>query len=69
MKNMPLFYIKLSSLPSKLQEEVINFIDFIIEKNKKSKKNKTPKFGSHKKYFITSPDFDEPLKDFEEYMK
>lgn len=55
MNNMPLFYI--------------NFIDFIIDKNKKSKKKKTPKFGSHKKYFITSSDFDEPLKDFEEYMK
>lgn len=66
---MPLFYIKLSSLPSKLQEEVINFIDFIIDKNKKSKKKKTPKFGSHEKYFITTPDFDEPLQDFEEYMK
>lgn len=55
MNNMPLFYI--------------NFIDFIIDKNKKSKKKKTPKFGSHKKYFITTPDFDEPLQDFEEYMK
>jgi hypothetical protein len=39
-----------------------------VEKDKKDKKRKSPKFGSYKGFFKMMPDFDEPLDDFKEYM-
>ena len=65
------FYDKFNALPEKLKGEVLNFIEFLLEKNHKNKKNKkvkTPKFGSCKGMFEMAPDFDEPLEDFKEYM-
>jgi len=61
-------YTKLSSLPENLKREVIDFLEVLVEKNKKGRKKKTPKFGSCKGFFKMSPDFDEPLDDFKEYM-
>ncbi|HLP47510.1 MAG TPA: DUF2281 domain-containing protein [Candidatus Kapabacteria bacterium] len=65
------FYTKFNVLPDNLKEEVMNFIDFLLErkpKGIKTVKPKTPKFGSCKGMFEMSPDFDEPLEDFKEYM-
>jgi hypothetical protein len=39
-----------------------------MNKRKKDNKKKQPKFGSAKGQIYISPDFDEPLEDFKEYM-
>ena len=41
---------------------------FLMAKNKKEIKKKKPKFGCAKGQIYISPDFDEPLDDFNEYM-
>ena len=64
-------HFKFNALPEKLKAEVLDFIDFLMEKEKKGKMNnkqKTPKFGSYKGMFEMAPDFDEPLEDFKDYM-
>jgi len=61
-------YTKLNSLPENLKKEVVDFLEFLLEKNKKEKKKKSPKFGSCKGFFKMAPDFDEPLDDFKEYQ-
>jgi hypothetical protein len=60
-------YTKLESLPKALKAEVSDFIDFLFEKSRKKKKP-VPKFGSAKGKIKLSPDFDEPLDDFKDYM-
>jgi hypothetical protein len=65
---------KIIALPSELQKEVIDFIDFLELKVKKNKiisepKNKR-KAGFAKGTFQNmSDDFDKPLDDFKEYME
>jgi hypothetical protein len=61
-------YTKLNYLPTDLKSEVNDFIDFLLSKRKKERKNKMPKFGCAKGQIYLSPDFDEPLDDFKEYM-
>ncbi|WP_159467898.1 DUF2281 domain-containing protein [Dyadobacter sp. 3J3] len=62
-------YTKLETLTPDLKEEVNDFIDFLIEKSSKEKKKKIiPEFGSAKGKIKMSPDFDEPLDDFKDYM-
>jgi hypothetical protein len=51
-----------------MKSEVNDFIDFLMTKKKKEIKKKKPKFGCAKGQIYTSPDFDEPLDDFKEYM-
>ena len=66
-----LLYSKLASLPEHMKSEVAEFIDFLMLKAQKEKKDLTkakPQFGSAKGMFKMSPDFDEPLDDFKEYM-
>lgn len=70
MDNLAL-YSKLSSLPEKMKSEVADFIDFLLSKSKsEQKKRHTGKaqFGSGKGMFTITPDFDDPLEDFKEYM-
>ena len=62
-------YSKLSILPDELKAEVSDFIDFLIQKNKKKPSSKKPIFGCAKGQIYISPDFDEPLEDFKEYME
>ena len=69
------FYTKINSLPEQLQKEAMDFIDFLFQKtfskkenDIKSNKKMFPKFGSSKGLYKMSPDFDEPLDDFKEYM-
>jgi len=61
-------YTKIGYLPSDLKSEVNDFIDFLLSKRKKEIKQKQPIFGCAKGLIYISPDFDEPLEDFKEYM-
>jgi hypothetical protein len=61
-------YTKINSLPNDIKSEVNDFIDFLITKKKKEIKKKKPKFGCASGQIYVSPDFDEPLNDFKEYM-
>ncbi len=62
-------YTKLSTLPPALKAEVNDFVDFLLSKKKNASNAKKPKFGYAKGQFKMSPDFDEPLDDFKEYME
>ena len=57
---------KLNHLPDDLKSEVNDFIDFLL--SKREMKLKIPKFGCAKGQIYISPDFDEPLDDFKDYM-
>ena len=59
---------KLSQLPKNLQQEVLDFIDFLLNKKKENNNPPKPKFGSGKGMFKMNPGFDDPLDDFKEYM-
>ena len=60
---------KVKNFPLQYQQEVVDFIDFIEEKKIKAVEPKKRKFGSMKGIVTyMSPDFDEPLEDFKEYM-
>lgn len=61
-------YTKLNYLPPDLKLQVIDFIDFLLSKKKKQIKKKSPEFGCAKGQIFISPDFDDPLDDFKEYM-
>ena len=67
MENTQL-YSSIASLPEKLRAEVSDFVAFLQQKLKKEKPLKERKFGYAKGFFKMSPDFDEPLEDFKEYM-
>ena len=62
-------YTRISSLPKSLQDEVSDFMEFIIHKHKPKKSKVHPKAGCMKGIFKMSSDFNEPLDDFNEYMK
>jgi len=61
---------KIDSLPLDLKQEVIDYVDFLLTKKvKKVKKTQKPRiYGWAKDSIIMSPDFDEPLEEFKEYM-
>jgi hypothetical protein len=61
-------YTKISVLPTELKSEVNDFVDFLMNKLSKRIKKKIPKFGCAKGQIHISPDFDEPLEDFKDYM-
>jgi hypothetical protein len=61
-------YTKISSLPNDIKSEINDFIDFLLKKRKKEIKKKKPKFGCAKGQIYMSPDFDEPLEDFNPYI-
>lgn len=70
MENIVL-YNKINSMPAKMKDEVLDFVEFLLEKNrqpKKGRKAKVPVFGSGKGFFEMQPDFDEPIEDFKDYM-
>jgi hypothetical protein len=62
-----LLYSKLAQLPDNIKSEVSDFIDFLMNKNKKSTKRK-PKFGSAKGMFKMNKNFDMPIEDFKDYQ-
>lgn len=61
-------YDKIDSLPNDLKSEVNDFIDFLMTKKNKATTKKKPQFGCAKGQIYISPDFDEPLDEFKEYM-
>ena len=61
-------FTKISYLPTELKIQVNDFVDFLLSKRKKEAKKKQPKYGCAKGQIYMSPDFDEPLEDFKEYM-
>jgi hypothetical protein len=68
-------YTKLETLPPALKEEAKNFIEYLVDKTKKAKKesksslnSNVPTFGSLKGKIHLSDDFDAPLDEFKDYM-
>ena len=62
---------EIDSLPKALRDQVMDFISFLKEKNRKSPEKEKPKkrqFGALKGKIKLAPDFDEPLEDFKDYM-
>jgi len=56
-------------LPENLKAEVADFVAFLEHKHLPEKKLvKERQFGGLKEMIIMSPDFDEPLEDFKDYM-
>lgn len=60
-------YTKLSNLPDNMKSEVSNFIDFLLNKNKRTS-NAKAKFGSAKGMFKLKNNFDDPIEDFKDYQ-
>ncbi len=78
-----LFITQYNQLPETLKRELNAFLEYLVFKyqieNKKAvpgkdgnkkplTKKAAPKAGFLKGTFVMSPDFDEPLEDFKEYM-
>ena len=61
-------YTKLHSLSPSLQEEVNDFVDFLLNKQEKVESQKKPQFGCAKGKFKMHSDFDQPLDHFKDYM-
>ena len=68
MDTLTILY-KLETLSPNLRKEASLFIDFLMEKSRKNKKERQRTFGSAKGKIHISEDFDEPLEDFmKDYM-
>jgi hypothetical protein len=71
MENLVLLS-KFSVLSAELQEEVLNFLDYLAQKQQKMQvvENTTKPlvFGELAGMFKMSDDFDAPLDDFKDYM-
>lgn len=63
-----ILFEKLSKLPENLKQEVADFIEFLLQKNKDNLPERKPVFGSANGAFTLSPDFNKPLDDFKDYM-
>ncbi|TCD12625.1 DUF2281 domain-containing protein [Pedobacter frigidisoli] len=61
---------KIKRIPAAYQQEVEDFIDFILQKKttKELGENKKRKIGLLKGKMKMSADFDEPLNDFKDYI-
>jgi len=60
-------YTKISTLPQPIQNEIIDYMEFLIQKHKNKNAKIHPKAGCMKGIFKMSADFNEPLEDFKEY--
>ncbi len=67
MSNTP-FEIEIESLPISLKKKVADFVAFLKLKNKKKAPVKSREFGYAKGKIQLSPNFDNPLEIFKEYM-
>lgn len=63
-----ILYAHISALPENMKAEVADFVAFLEQKHKSLRKIKERQFGGLKGMFVMSPDFDEPLEDFKDYM-
>ena len=62
-------YTKISTLPQSIQKEIVDYMEFLIQKHKHQGTKIHPKAGCMQGVFIMSSDFNEPLDDFKEYME
>jgi hypothetical protein len=62
-------YTRISTLPKSIQDEIYDFMEFLIKKKNPDTKKIHPKAGCMKGSFKMSDNFSEPLEDFNEYMK
>lgn len=64
-------YAQLEMLPAELKKQVEDFIQFLLEKEKKKQTNQSGerKLGLAKGLIEMKPGFDEPLEDFKDYME
>jgi phage-related minor tail protein len=60
--------LKINSLPKEMRDEVADFVEFLSKKAKSKTKLKAREFGFAKGKITLSPDFDEPLDDFKDYI-
>ena len=67
--NNTFLYTKISTLPSSIQNEIMDYIEFLIQKYKPKKVKNHPWAGCMQGTFKMSSDFDAPLEDFKEYMQ
>ncbi|TAE17865.1 MAG: DUF2281 domain-containing protein [Bacteroidetes bacterium] len=58
---------KFLQLPENLQQEAVDFLDFLVVKYQKQAKTKECKAGFAKGAIIMADDFDEPLDIFQDY--
>ena len=57
-------------LPESIKKEISDYMDFLMsKKQKKNKPKKQLKAGFMKGTFKMSPDFDDPMEDFKDYME
>jgi len=61
-------YTTISGLPADLKKEVEDFVEFLKTKNKKQQAVTERKFGCARGLIEMSPDFDEAVDDFKDYM-
>ena len=59
---------KISKLPDSIKKELLDYMEFLINKHKVSGRKKHPKAGCMKGTFKMSTDFNAPLDDFNEYI-
>jgi hypothetical protein len=59
---------KISKLPYNLKNEVLDYMEFLINKHIPQESKKHPKAGCMKGMFVMSDDFNEPIETFKEYM-
>ena len=62
------FYAKISTLPFPIKNSVLDYMEFLINKQSQNEIKKHPKAGCMKGIFIMSDDFNAPLDIFKEYM-
>lgn len=60
--------LEINSLPKEMRKEIADFVEFLKKKSKSKPQLKVREFGFAKGKIKLSPDFDEPLEDFKEYM-
>lgn len=64
-------YIQLSSLPEDVRKQVLDFIEFLMQKKEEPARTSEPKkrpIGMFKGKIRMADDFDAPLDDFKDYM-
>lgn len=64
-------YIQLSSLPEDVRIQVLDYIEFLMERREEKPKESTPKkrpIGMFKGKIRMADDFDAPLDDFKDYI-